>query len=196
MKTLKFFSFVLCLALLTVKVNAQHMKLMEGDISSLRGESSVNVEFAYDNMRVGKYDKEDDYVNAKKTEYNRKESGKGDTWAKDWVGDRKYKYEPKFNELFEKYSEKTTGAKSKYTIIFHTTFIEPGYNIAISRKNAEINGEAWVVETSNKDHVIAKIRVEKSPGRAFWSGNDYDTGDRISEAYANAGKAVGKFIRK
>src|SRR5262249_19814200 len=154
-----------------------HIKLLEGNLAPLKDEKNINVEFAYDNMRVGKYDKEEEYVNDKKSTYNSKEPGKGDQWAKDWVGDRKYRYEPKFNELFEKYAEKTISPNAKYTLIFKTTFTEPGFNIAITRKSAAIDGEAWIVETANKNNVIAKIRVEKAPGKAFWSGNDYDTGD-------------------
>jgi hypothetical protein len=196
MKFLQTGAMAIGIALFSMHADAQHIKLLEGNLDPLKNESKINVEFTYDNMRVGKFDKEEDYINDKKGDYNKKEPGKGDTWAKNWVGDRKYRFEPKFNELFEKYSEKTINANAKYTLIFHTDFTEPGYNIAITRKSAQINGEAWVVETANKNNVIAKIRVEKSPGKAFWSGNDYDTGDRIAEAYATAGKGVGKFIKK
>ncbi len=196
MKNLQLCSTLLILTVLTTTVYAQHVKLLEGNASVLKDEKSVNVEFTYKNMRVGRYDKEGDYITDKTNDYNKKEPGRGDTWAKNWVADRKYRYEPKFNELFEKYSEKTVSPNAKYTIIFNTNFTEPGYNIGISRKSAEINGEAWVVETANKNNVIAKIRVEKAPGKAFWSGNDYDTGDRLAEAYATAGKGLGKFIKK
>ncbi|HEX4852000.1 MAG TPA: hypothetical protein VFV08_14395 [Puia sp.] len=188
-------AFLLC-TLFLARTQAQHIKLLEGNIDVLKNEKSISVEFTYEEMRVGRYDKESDYVNDKTADYNKKEPGKGDTWAKNWVGDRKYRYEPKFNELFEKYSEMTIKGGCKYTLIFKTNFTEPGFNIGITRKSAEINGEAWIVETANKNKVIAKIRVEKAPGKAFWSGNDYDSGDRISEAYATAGKGLGKFIKK
>lgn len=79
-------------------------------------------------------------------------------------------------------------------MIFHTTFTEPGFNVGVWKKNAEINGEAWVVETANHSNVIAKISVERVPGRSFWGG-DYDTGERIAEWYADGGKALGKFIK-
>jgi len=185
------------LALLSVsQLNAQHVKLIEGNLDPLKAEKNVSIEFTYNDMRVGKYDKEADYVKDKTADYNKKEPGKGDTWAKNWVGDRKYRFEPKFIELFEKYAEKTVAANAKYTIIFNTNFTEPGYNIGISRKSAEINGEAWIVESANHSNVIAKIKIEKAPGSSFWSGNDFDTGDRLSESYATAGKGLGKFIKK
>ena len=57
------------------------------------------------------------------------------------------------------------------------------------------DGEAWIVETADKSKVIAKISIQKAPGRTF-GGYDFDTGERIAESYADAGKALGKFIRK
>jgi hypothetical protein len=66
--------------------------------------------------------------------------------------------------------------------------------VYVTRKNATINAEAWIVETASQK-VIAKISVEKVPGRTF-GGNDYDTGIRITECYADAGKHLGKFIKK
>ena len=84
--------------------------------------------------------------------------------------------------------------EAKYTLIFKTTFPAPGFNIYITRKNAKINGEAWIVETANRDKVVAKLNLEGAPGRTF-GGGDFDTGTRISEAYAAAGKALGKQIK-
>jgi hypothetical protein len=64
----------------------------------------------------------------------------------------------------------------------------------ISRKNASIDGEAWIIDSATKA-VIAKLTVDDCPGRTF-GGYDYDTGVRIRESYATAGKGLGKFIRK
>jgi hypothetical protein len=173
---------------------SQRIRLMDGSLASLRGEKEINVEFAYENIRVGKYDKEEDYVNNRKEEYNRKEPGRGDSWAKYWYDDRRAKYEPQFEEWFEKYGEMKQSSKAKYTLIFKTNFIEPGFNMGIARKSAYISAEAWIVESANKNNVIAKISIEKAPGRMFY-GNDFDTGERISEAFADAGRTIGRFIR-
>jgi hypothetical protein len=194
MKTLTFASAMLVASLCALHADAQKVRLTEGSLAPLKGQTTINTEFTYDNMRVGHYDKEDDYIAAKKADYDKKEPGRGDNWAKAWVSDRRNRYEPKFNELFEKHAEVTVSAKSKYTLIYKTTYIEPGYNIGISRHSAEVNAEVWVVETANPSNVIAKLTVEHAPGKVFM-GNDYDTGDRISESYASAGKAVGHFIR-
>lgn len=173
---------------------AQKLKLTEGDLSVLKDETAINFEFTYDNMAVGKFDAEKDYIEKKTEEYNKKESGRGDNWAKSWVSDRQARFEPKFIELFTKSSGMSESKKAKYTLIFKTKFTEPGYNIYISRKNAKIDADAVIVETANKSKVIAIISVDNALGRTF-GGYDYDTGLRISEAYADAGKALGKYIK-
>ncbi|MBO8778376.1 hypothetical protein INO78_13505, partial [Staphylococcus aureus] len=63
-------------------VQAQKLKLTEGNIDAVKSETSLNFEFAYVNMKVGKFDNEQDYIDKKKADYNKKEEGKGDTWAK------------------------------------------------------------------------------------------------------------------
>ena len=72
--------------------------------------------------------------------------------------------------------------------------IENSFLPATKCCTAEIDGEALIVETANPSNVIARISVLNCPGRTF-GGNDYDTGERIQEAYAVAGKGLGKFIK-
>lgn len=174
---------------------AQRIKKLEGDPKALAGETKLNVSFTYNNMSVGKFDKEADYIASKKADYNKKEAGKGDTWEQAWVGDRKGRYEPNFTELFEKNTPFALGnyPDAKYTLIINTSRTEPGYNIYITRKNAEIDMEVQIVETATKQ-TIAKYSIKNAPGRTF-GGNDYDTGARIEEAYAAAGKHFGKELK-
>ena len=146
-------------------------------------------------MSVGKFATEKEYVDSKISDYNTKKPGKGDSWAKAWTADRTIRFQPSFKELFEQYSSFIVKPTSKYTLIFKTTSTEPGYNVYVMRKNAEISGEAWIVLTSDKTKKLAVITVYRSPGRTM-GGDDFDTGSRISEAYACAGKKLGKFIKK
>ncbi len=194
MKVITVFLASITFLFLTIPSNAQRIKTVEGDLSVLKNETAINVEFTYDNMSVGKYDKESEYLEKKKTEYNSKEPGRGDSWARNWVADRKANFEPKFNDLFEKSSGMTIKSDAKYTMIFHTTSTEPGYYIYVSKKNAEIDAEVTIVETADRSKKIAVISVNNAPGRTF-SGNDWATGDRISESYAVAGKRLGKYIK-
>jgi hypothetical protein len=175
-------------------VKAQKIKLIEGDLSALKGQTTLNTQFIYDNLMVGKHQTEADYVHDKTSELNGKNPGKGDTWAKEWVTDRHDKYEPRFNDLFFRESGLNYDAKAKYTLIVKTSWLEPGYNVGISSHPADINGEAWLVETGNPGHVLAKLSFTKAPGRMF--GADFDTGIRITECYATAGKGLGRFVKK
>ncbi len=177
---------------------AQKIKVKEGSLDVLKGVSKLNLDFDYSNMSVGKFKTEAEYVEKKKGEYNKKEDGKGDKWEKDWIADRKDRYEPQFTELFNKASDGVKVgeyASEKYTLIVKTTKTEPGFNIAITRKNAELEGEILIVETANPSNVVVRMSFEKALGRSF-GGYDYDTGFRIQEAYADLGKALGKYMSK
>ena len=88
----------------------------------------------------------------------------------------------------------TVKKDAKYTLIFKTTTVEPGYNVVISRKNAEIDGIVWIVETADKTKKVAELTIANAPGRIY-GGYDYDTGTRIAECYAVAGKRLGKYLK-
>jgi hypothetical protein len=183
---------LLCMA---ISGFSQKIKLLEGDLSPLKGETAIKTDFEYE-MSVGKFKKEEDYIASKKSELNGKEAGRGDTWEKSWKSDREERFEPQFRELFSKHSEiSTVDENAKYTLIFKTIKTEPGFNVGVASKPAFIDAEALIVETQNPSKVIAKLSITKAPGRDVM-GFDYETGARLQEAYAKAGKELGGFIRK
>ena len=175
---------------------AQKIKVLEGDIKALKGVKSYNTEFTYSPMTIGnKGLDEKEYIADRKKTLNEKENGRGDKWEKAWVEDRQNRFEPQFREVFAKHSQASASdGNSQYTLIFKTTRTEPGWNVGVMRVPAFIDGEAWIVETANRDNVIAKISIRNSPGRDAW-GMDWDTGSRLEEAYAKAGKELGGYIR-
>jgi len=176
---------------------SQKLKVVQGDLSALKGQTSIKTEFTYDNMTVTtKNVPEAEFISTKKAEYEKKEAGRGEKFATAWVEDRPNRFEPQFRELFAKHSEmNASDDNAKYTIIFHTTHTETGYNIGISKRPAFIDGEAFVVETADKSKIVAKLTIENVPGSQF-GGYDYDTGTRLAECYAKAGKDIGKMIGK
>ncbi len=180
---------------LSVMAFGQKIKLVEGDLGVLKGQTAIKTEFTYDNMSVGKFPKEADYIAQKKKDYNEKEAGTGDKWEAAWVADRQERYEPQFRELFAKYSGMSTvGDDSPYTLIFKTVKTEPGWNIGITRAPAYIDAEAWIVDTKNPEKVLAKLTITKAPGRDVF-GYDFDTGARLQESYAKSGKELGAYIK-
>ena len=182
-------------------VQAQKIKVTEGDLSFLKGQTEVLLEYDYSEMAVGKFDKEEDYLAKKIPEYNEAEAGRGDKWAENWVNDREARFHPKFEELLNNYTKKAdcnfdqTNIKAKYTLILKVTFTEPGFNIGIMRKDAMINVEVKFIETATPENTLAKMTMTNIPGRTAM-GHDYDTGLRISEAYAKGGKSLGAYLVK
>jgi hypothetical protein len=214
MNYLKLFVSSAFVLLISAKANAQKVKLEEGDLSPLKSEKTLAFAFTYDSMMIGssghghpggpphppgpghssKQMTESEYVAKHTEDYNKKSPGKGDEWAKAWKDDRETLYEPAFTKEFEKYGGFQPDPKSKFTLIFKTTNTEPGFNVGFMRHNAEISGVAWIVETANKSHVIAKISVINSPGGNFFE-NDYATDERIATAYSEAGRGLGYYIK-
>ena len=176
--------------------SAQRARLMDGSLDDLKGIKKLNVKYEYGNMDVGKKS-EQEYIADKKEAYNHKEPGRGDKWEKEWISDRTRRFEPRLEEEFNKYSDIRLGhyPNEKYTLIFKTVFTEPGFNVVVSRKNAYIDGQVLIVENGNESKVIAKLEINNCPGRTF-GGYDYDTGLRIQEAYAMAGKGLAKYFSK
>jgi len=144
---------------------------------------------------------EEEYINKKIAEYNLKIPGKGEEWSKSWKTDRAARYQPKFENLLNKYLQENSVSASpdikdsKYSILLKTTFTEPGYNIYVSSQNAMIDVEVYFVETNNPSNVVIKLTIKRIPGRSVM-GDDYDTGVRIEEAYAKCGKDLGIYLLK
>jgi hypothetical protein len=197
----KLFVLFLVLAIIPgAMLNAQKIKIKSGSLDFLKGQTSLLVKFDYSNMAVGKFSKEEDYIAKKKAEYNEKEAGKGDKWAEAWVNDRSARFEPKFEELFNEYCSKKgltcsqTAANAEYEMAVHTFFTEPGYNIGISRANAYIDVEISFRKIADGEEV-AVIGFDNVPGMLAM-GYDFDTGQRISEAYAKLGKSLAGLVLK
>ena len=62
MKLLKTGVSLLFMGFISLSAIAQKIKLIDGDLSPLKGETSIMAKFTYDNMSVGKFPKEADYV--------------------------------------------------------------------------------------------------------------------------------------
>jgi hypothetical protein len=182
-------------------LHAQKLKLESGALDFLKDLDAVNVEYDYSSMTVGKLT-ESAYAEGKVAELNKKEAGKGDQWLTSWKHDRAARFEPKFETLLNKqFSERKSalhfGAApaAKYTVIVKTTAMEPGWNVGVMRHDAEVSVTATFVETQNRTTELAVVTVSKAPGRDAM-GYDFDSGWRVSEAYAKAGKELGQFICK
>lgn len=196
-------TLTLCLCVLAATAFGQKMKLTSGTFKALDGQKEVNVVYKYDDMDVGtgkRAKKETDYVAEKTKEYNDKEAGRGDKWAASWEADRTSRFQGKFEDLFNKGMKKAgmtikEGAEAKYTLVVHTTMTEPGFSIPmVMTVPASVNLAISLVETGS-DKALGEMTLLGSPGNAF-AGAAWDTGNRIQESYAKAGKSFAKWLPK
>ena len=132
---------------------AQEISLEEGSFKILMHEKTVDLQFTYDSLQVGKYKHEADYVQKKVTEMNKKDiPGKGMHGL--WNGQTSVKtnFEPAFIKAFKTGSGKDTSSGSKYLLIFNTNYIEQGFSSAaiMVHKNPEIRGELVLVESADR----------------------------------------------
>lgn len=198
MKRLLFFSILLFVSAFVI--NAQKISILKGSVLPVKSQKIMRVTFDYSDMAVGKFDKEEDYLAKKTDEYNKKEAGRGDKWAVSWKSDRADRYEPSFEELFNKYGGKADMSVSRITteaqveMNVHTIFTEPGFNVYVTRKPAMINAIITFKNISTGEE-IAVLKLVGAPGTSMGMG-DYDTGVRISEAYAKLGKSLAAYIVK
>ena len=197
----KLFVLVLVLAMIPLAgLNGQKIKMKSGSLDFLKGQTSLLVKYDYSNMAVGKFTDEKEYIAKKTAEYNGKEAGRGDKWAESWVSDRSARFEPKFEELFNDYCSKKgltcsqTATNAEYEMVVHTFFTEPGYNIGISRANAYIDAEISFRKIADGEE-MAVMSFDNVPGMLAM-GYDFDTGQRISEAYAKLGKSLAGLVLK
>lgn len=180
---------------------AQKRKDKEGNIKNLKGITAYNLIFTYDNLKVDKFETEEEFLKDKMDKREAKEAGKGEAFKKSWLADRKNRYEPKFIESFNKRFDKKQVKvgknleNAKYTMQVKTTWIYPGYNVGVIRQNAKINATISVYETANPENILFVTDYLKVPGQGAM-GYDFNSGYRISESYAKLSKELAKYISK
>ncbi|MDR1980179.1 MAG: hypothetical protein LBQ39_00990 [Tannerellaceae bacterium] len=181
----------------TASLFSQSIVLTSGTIDFVKKSSVIEFIFTYDDMLVGKMT-EMEYIDKKVGDFNKKEEGRGDSWKRAWLGDRQARFEPKFKELFDKYLEKhdiVAGEEgADYRIVINTDFTEPGWNVGVMRMNASLDLTCKVFDTAS-GQPVAVIKVRNCSANNF-SGTDFDTGFRIQECYAKAGRELAKFFIK
>ncbi len=191
--------FLAGLILLAGSVSAQ--KLKSGSFEALKGQTVINLQYDYSKMAVGKFDNEQDYINKRVADMNKKEAGTGDKWAQAWVDDRNSRYAPMFeknlNAKLDAVGAKATqnATDAKYTLIARTVFTEPGFNVGVTRQNAYINMMVDLVETANPGTVLGTVEL-KNVQSVNMMGYDFDTGSRIQSCYDRAGDWLGNFLLK
>lgn len=169
-------------------------EVVKGKLDFLKGTTEMKVVFTYNKLIVGQDGREASYIKRRKAEKEAKEPGSGAAWEQSWFADREKHYEPSFTELFKKYADITLSKDStaKYVMVVNTRFIEVGYNVAVSSRKAAVNLDVEIFDQANMKKSICKVMMDDMKG----GKGQFATGLRIGEAYAKAGKELGKMISK
>ena len=174
--------------------NAQKIKVESGNLKFLKDVAEISVVFEYpEDIKYGKTSL-NEYVEDKVKDKEKKEEGSGEEWKEKFFADRQ-RYNDKFILSLEKYTGDLYVAEDdpdfEYTMIVKTTFMEPGFNIGIRRKNSAIDLVINFVKTNAPDVVIASVKIRKAPGAAH-----PDAGERMADAYYTAAQHFGKLLKK
>jgi hypothetical protein len=177
-------------------------KIKSGDFKVLQGQSTLNLQYDYSNMAVGKFKVEEEYIKDGIADRNKKKPGSGDEWAQKWASDKSERFQPMFEKNLNGEIKDCglTGVPNagdaKYTLIVRTTFLEQGFQSGVGpSKPAYINLVVDLVETANPGTILATIEYPKVQS-ANMMGYDYDTGGRIMSCYDRAGGNIGNLSCK
>lgn len=167
---------------------SQKANVTKGDWSDLKGITEFNLEFDYSDLEIPKYDSEEAFLEDKIAKREEKEPGTGEKFRESWFSDRENYYEPRFIETFnDRYKDGLVKVdrdlgNAEYTMKVHTTFIYPGYNVGVVRKNSKLEVTLSVYKNDSPDDVIFEVDYTKIEG-AGNGGYDFNSGQRIADAY-------------
>ncbi|MEW5674684.1 hypothetical protein ABGT15_00030 [Flavobacterium enshiense] len=189
---------IIALLLLSGVMIAQNKRILSGDFKNLKGITGFNLVFDYTNLKVDKFETEEAFLEDKMKK--REAKGTAEDFKKSWFLDREERYEPKFIESFNKrFDGKIKADKNlssaKYTAKIQTLWIYPGYNVGVVRQPSKLNAIIKIFEIENPDNVILSVGYEKVLGDGA-AGFDYNSGYRISEAYAKLAKEFAREMKK
>lgn len=181
---------------------AQKFQNETGNIAVLKGETQVNVEFNYTNLRLMKDNlTEEEYI-AERIEYlNKKNQGEGDIWLTGWKVAKESIWQPNFLKLLTRTITKDKGISfnlnsdnAKYTLLVDVIWIYRGWDAGIVKQHAKVTTTLKIVETNNKSNILYQIEAIEAPGDQF--GSNFNDETRIGEGFAKTAKSFGKLMSK
>ncbi len=198
-KKLKYMKALILLILsgITLTVNAQKLKILSGDVVSLRGQTSLILKMDYSEMKF--YNENIDektYLDRRQKEIS---SNKGEEESKLWLEDWEYSKKTSFPKKFiDSWSKNSTLAleedgSAPYTLVVKTVWIYPGWFAAVMKQPAKVSALLKIVETANPSQVVLEIESTKAPGDISFVGVP-NNNNRMAEGYAKTAKSVAKMI--
>jgi len=197
MQTVKLVSlFVVLLTATNLHAQKQKYEVTSGDLSFLKKVEKIKINYDYSGLMIGEL-KESDYTAKRMADKDLGEPGGGELWLKKWVGDRSNFYEPRFEELWNKYIKKIPAGRnieSNVIMNVHTTWIEPGF-YTMMRYGSRPSLVNLTITFTNNGEQAAVITIINSPGVSGMT-DSFDAANRIAESYAKAAKTLANYVLK
>jgi hypothetical protein len=196
----RLFTTTVILLLLLFNLKAQKFEIVSGNPKPFSTVRLYYLTFDYSGLQVGKYGDEQNYIDYKMDDAEKRKKGSSGDWLKNWQADRRNFYQPKFIELFNTnfispaVKCDTSFQGQKVELNLHTKFIEPGFNINAKRSPALINVIVTITEINNPENAFV-VSITDVPGHEVM-GSYYPDNRRIAEAYAKCGKELAKYMLK
>lgn len=191
------------LLFVSAMTQAQRFQDEQGTLSVLKGQTEVNVEFNYDDLRLMKDNlTEDEYIKERIEYLNKKAEGEGDIWVNGWKNAKETIWQPNFLKLLSRTITKEKGISfkqniensAKYTLIVDVIWIYRGWDAGIMKQPAKVTTTLKIVETGNKSNILYQVKAIEAPGDQW--GNNFNDELRIGEGFAKTAKSFGKLMIK
>ena len=197
MKAHKLFLIAMLCFLFHTKSQAQDVTVTYGNLLFLKGLTDVNIEFDYDNLRVGEF-KEEMYLKQKRKEFRK--APDADAFIAKWDADRGGMFEPKFIKQFNlgtirlKLVATPGNNDAQYVMRVKTIKIEPGYFASGMKRDTYIDVEITIVDTANLDKPVCIIQANRIIGVTELPRQMMDSQLKISYAYGTIADKLSAMI--
>jgi hypothetical protein len=187
-------AIMLFLGLFSANTQLKAQDIISGNLSFLKGQTSINVIFDYSNFMI-ESETEQAFLAREVEENNKKEAGKGDKFKESWNKDR----DEKFINAFKKILGERTGlvvndSNAKYTlIVYNINLTNKGWGNKISGgKPAAMEVNFKFVETSNQSNVLCDLHE----GRSRYMANTGTLSQKVQGCLEQATAYLAKNIKK
>ena len=179
-------------------IGSPSVKIVSGDISLIKNEKIINIEFKFDNMKIDKFPTEQDYIKYYVNARNKKNPGSGEQWEQEWKINSREKCPNQFVDQINKevlnrgltFSPKDLTSNYKMIVRLISLSKLKGTGGFTGREQLTADIEVIIVDNKNPNNIIAKIMLTKINGKG------YGLPKCMEDAFGNAGQDLGEYIIK
>jgi hypothetical protein len=143
---------------------AKAQKIVSGDLSFLKKQTSINVVFDFTNFKLEK-ETEAEYLAREVADKNKKEAGSGDKFKENWIKDRDVKFVEAFKKLLgERIDINVNDPNARYTLVVcNINLTNKGWGNKISGGHpASMTNDFKFVETANQNNVVCLLHEDRT----------------------------------